>query len=89
MSVGRRGDRGYLMVRDEGAGISETERERIFERYFRPDITRAVEGFGLGLYVTREIVARHGGELLLESAPGQGATFTALLPLSPEVPPRT
>jgi signal transduction histidine kinase len=53
--------------------------DRIFEKFFRvPDAEP--RGTGLGLYITREIVAAHGGEIGVESAPGKGSTFWFTLP---------
>ncbi len=66
----------FLAVRDRGRGIDPDQLERIFEPFFttRPD------GTGLGLAIARKIVRAHGGELRVESAPGEGSTFTAVLP---------
>jgi signal transduction histidine kinase len=71
-------------VRDNGPGIPPDEHEAIFERFRRGG--RTVDGrpagTGLGLPISREIVERMGGRLWVESAPGQGATFSFTLPLS-------
>ena len=70
-----------LRVKDQGAGISPTERKRIFGRFYRiPGATR-VRGTGLGLYIVRSVVARHGGKVSVESGGlGHGSTFTVELP---------
>ncbi|MEX0850392.1 MAG: ATP-binding protein [Gaiellaceae bacterium] len=67
-----------LSVSDEGEGIPIEEQERIFEAGVRLDVRRP--GSGLGLAVARAVAKAHGGELTLESAPGEGATFTLALP---------
>lgn len=69
-----------IAVRDQGSGISEDQLSRLFRRYARGRERRA-EGLGLGLYLSREFVARHGGEIWAESREGQGSTFFFTLPL--------
>ena len=71
-----------LRVRDKGAGISPAERKRIFKRFYRiPGATR-VKGTGLGLFIVRSAVARHGGKVFVESeGVGQGSAFTVELPM--------
>jgi signal transduction histidine kinase len=75
-----------LRVRDRGVGIPQAELKRIFKRFYRaPDIvTTRVKGTGLGLFIVRSVIARHGGKVFAESAgPGQGSTFTVQLPAAP------
>lgn len=76
-----------LSVRDEGPGIPDEFRSRIFTKFAQADSsdTRAKAGTGLGLAIAKEIAERHGGRLWFESAPGQGATFHLDLPLSLEI----
>ena len=71
-----------LTVRDSGLGIPVGEQERIFEKFYRldPDQTRGVGGSGLGLFISRELVARMGGHLTVRSQPGEGAAFVVDLP---------
>ena len=71
-----------LAVRDRGLGIPPGERERIFEKFYRldPALTRGVGGSGLGLFISRELVARMGGSLTVRSQPGEGAVFVVDLP---------
>lgn len=73
-----------LWVRDSGPGIPPQEQERVFERFYRADPARRRQdgGAGLGLAIARSLVRAHGGDLRLDSAPGQGATFTVELPLT-------
>ena len=67
-------------VKDTGEGIAAEYLPRLFERFFRVPGSRARQGAGLGLAITREIVEAHGGAIDVESAPGQGSTFTFTLP---------
>ncbi len=70
-----------LEFQDDGPGMSAEVRSRIFEPFFT---TKPVgKGTGLGLSISHGIVERHGGTMTVESAPGQGATFTIRLPLEP------
>ncbi|MRG95444.1 sensor histidine kinase [Polyangium spumosum] len=75
-----------LSIRDEGIGIPEAEQARAFERYFRASNAPATSfpGLGLGLYISREIVERHGGRIGLESGAGRGSTLHVTLPLLEE-----
>ena len=72
-----------IEVADEGLGIPDDERERIFEKFYRldPQQTQGVGGSGLGLYICRELVERMNGSLRVESEPGKGSRFTVDLPL--------
>ncbi len=71
-----------VTVQDQGIGIPQEGQQRLFERFFRaPNAKGKVSGMGLGLYITREIVARHGGYLWLESEENQGSLFGVALPL--------
>jgi signal transduction histidine kinase len=81
LSVVREQDAALLEVRDHGPGISPEVQARIFERYQRASGKHSRESLGLGLYVARQIARAHGGELSVESAPGQGARFLLRLPL--------
>jgi two-component system, OmpR family, sensor histidine kinase SenX3 len=71
-----------ISVTDQGTGISQAERERIFERFYRvdPARSRATGGTGLGLSIVKHVAASHGGEVTVWSAEGQGSTFTLKLP---------
>jgi two-component system phosphate regulon sensor histidine kinase PhoR len=72
-----------IAVRDQGSGISEEQFSRLFKRYARGRERRG-EGLGLGLYLSREFVIRHGGDIWAESREGQGSTFYVALPLENE-----
>jgi len=71
-----------LSVQDTGPGIAPADLPHIFERFYRADPARAAEAgeSGLGLAIARTLVDAHGGRLMAESTPGQGATFALLLP---------
>ena len=69
-------------VRDHGIGIPQEELSKIFDRFYRvksPE-TRHIEGSGLGLAIVKAIVEKHGGEVFVESKPGEGSTFGFRLP---------
>jgi PAS domain S-box-containing protein len=69
-----------LTVRDEGPGIDDRDRERIFGQFERATESESQPGMGLGLWLVRRIVTAHGGTVNVDSAPGRGATFTIVLP---------
>jgi signal transduction histidine kinase len=76
-------------VRDEGRGIAEGDTEKLFQKYYRSDATRASgsPGSGLGLYFVRLVAERHSGRVSAENDPEGGARFTLELPLEPGVVP--
>lgn len=71
-----------IAVSDQGIGISEADRERIFERFYRADEARSrrTGGTGLGLSIVKHATQRHGGEVRVWSRPSRGSTFTMVLP---------
>ncbi|WP_432096011.1 sensor histidine kinase [Streptomyces sp. bgisy100] len=71
-----------IAVTDQGIGISDRDKDRIFERFYRvdPARSRATGGTGLGLAIVKHVAASHGGEVTVWSAEGQGSTFTLRLP---------
>ena len=71
-------------IKDSGIGISESEREKIFERFYQIDSSRKYgkkKGFGLGLSIAREIIQSHHGAIWVESSPDEGSTFFVRLPI--------
>ncbi|MCA1854818.1 hybrid sensor histidine kinase/response regulator [Massilia oculi] len=76
-----------IHVRDEGKGISPNDLERIFEPYERGARNGEPKGLGLGLYISRQLALSHGGELRVTSRPGEGSTFTLVLPTCEQTVP--
>ncbi len=90
----------YIEVSDKGPGLTAEQAERVFERFYRADPSRMrpatgtpgdaesgsapAGGTGLGLSIVASLVKAHGGTVSVETAPGAGATFRVVLPLSPE-----
>ena len=83
---GRRGERAFLLVRDQGIGVEPADQRHIFERFERAVSSQNYGGLGLGLYIVKRILEAHGGAVQVESAPGEGASFVVELPLRPAVP---
>jgi signal transduction histidine kinase len=77
------GDEVRVSVRDHGIGIAPVEQKKIFEKFYRvgSHLVHDVKGSGLGLAIVRHVVQAHGGRVDLRSAPGEGSTFTIVLPL--------
>jgi signal transduction histidine kinase len=76
----------HLWVEDNGEGIPESVRERVFQVFQRAHPERC-DGEGMGLSIARRIVERHGGDICLESEVGAGTTFHLTLPSAEFVPP--
>jgi signal transduction histidine kinase len=71
-----------IEVTDQGMGISEQDRQRIFEQFERAAGNDGTGGLGLGLFITQQLVEAHGGRISVQSVPGQGSTFSVTLPLA-------
>lgn len=74
------GDPIRICVTDEGMGVASTDRERIFDRGYRADGTDHLSGLGLGLYIARQVIRLHGGDLHVEDPPHRGSRFVLTLP---------
>jgi len=77
-----------LSVSDKGIGIPVDKKHRVFERFYQVDssATRQRGGTGLGLAISKEIVEFHGGRIWVESRPGEGATFSFIIPKTSQTP---
>lgn len=73
-----------VRVTDEGSGISADEQVKLFDKYYRVDkqANQNISGFGIGLYISKEIVQLHGGNIGVDSASGEGASFWFTIPTS-------
>lgn len=89
VSLSCAGEQAVVRVQDHGLGVPASEHEAIFGLFYRsPDArTRQAGGMGLGLYISREIVRRHGGDIWVESAPDGGSTFAFGIPTQPAATP--
>ncbi len=87
VSVQHKDDTVRIDVRDEGKGIAPSDLERIFEPYERGARNGEPKGLGLGLYISRQLAISHGGELRVSSKPGEGSTFTLILPTCEQTVP--
>ncbi|MCY1273059.1 hybrid sensor histidine kinase/response regulator [Pseudomonas jessenii] len=75
------GGQALVDVQDRGIGISEENQKRIFQQFERVSARHAVAGLGLGLFISEQIVAAHGGTITVQSRIGEGALFRVCLPL--------
>ncbi len=84
VEVSRSGENAVIVVRDNGIGIAEKDRERVFERFYRVDKSRSKQtgGTGLGLSIVKHIVAYHNGEIAISSSLGKGTEITVIIPVS-------
>lgn len=82
ISTTHRNDSIRVMVEDKGIGIGPEEHDKIFQRFYRSKFQENISsGFGIGLYISAEIIRRHNGKIGVESDAGKGATFYFTLPL--------
>jgi signal transduction histidine kinase len=82
VELGTSENRARVKVTDHGIGIGKEHQARIFERFERAVSSQHYGGFGLGLWIVRQIIQAHGGEISIESRLGEGSTFVAELPLA-------
>ncbi|MEU4657422.1 HAMP domain-containing sensor histidine kinase [Streptomyces sp. NPDC023723] len=81
-------ERGTVLVSDRGPGIADTDRERVFDRFYRADTARALPGSGLGLAIVRDVADTHGGTAFARPRPGGGATVGFAVTRSRVLPAR-
>ncbi|MEO8954152.1 MAG: ATP-binding protein [Ktedonobacteraceae bacterium] len=80
-----RPEEALLWVRDEGIGIAQAEIPLIFKRFYRVStLDPSMSGLGIGLYLVKDLITRHGGRIWVKSVEGKGSTFFVVLPLSHE-----
>ncbi|WP_254523141.1 ATP-binding protein [Natrinema caseinilyticum] len=89
VSAERTGSQRVISVRDEGIGMDTDEADRVFDVFQRLHSREDYEGSGIGLAVCERIVERHGGEIWVETAPGEGATVSFTLLAVGEHPPKS
>jgi signal transduction histidine kinase len=75
-----------LSVSDRGLGIAKADQQKIFEKFYRGNdpVVLKIRGSGIGLSITRHVADMHGGQVLVESEPGKGSTFTIRIPIRKE-----
>ena len=83
LTCGVQGARAVIAVQDQGPGIPEPDRAKIWDRLYRGDASRSTRGLGLGLSLVRAIALAHGGSAVCRPAPSGGTIFEVFLPLSP------
>jgi len=80
ITAARRGDTVEIRIADQGLGIPERERERVFEKFYRRrPVKERVPGSGLGLHIAREILHAHGGDVTISNGPG--SVFCITIPV--------
>jgi signal transduction histidine kinase len=75
-----------VCISDQGPGIPEEDRGHVFDKFYVIADGRGLSGLGLGLYIAREIIELHGGQIWVESEPQQGSTFCFRLPKERQTP---
>ncbi len=90
LAAKREGDFARVEISDTGVGIPPSDQKRVFSKFFRASnvMRMETEGTGLGLFIVRNIIKRHGGDISFTSREGQGATFVFTLPLHKELVPK-
>jgi len=84
ISFAQHQERARVKVRDQGIGIRQEELHRLFERFYRVENHGTVSGFGIGLYLSAEIIDRHAGKIWAESEIGKGSVFLFEVPIARE-----
>jgi signal transduction histidine kinase len=91
LGVREQGDSVVVSIRDPGVGIPEDQLDAVFGLFYQAEdpVSRRTGGMGLGLYISKEIISRHGGRIWAESEPGAGSTFNFSLPRAVSPRPST
>ena len=79
-----------IIIQDTGIGMPEKETQALFRKFSRGEKAKELEpnGSGLGLYIAKNIVKNHGGDIVVQSTPNRGSTFTLTFPTDPRLIPR-
>ncbi|OGF62325.1 hypothetical protein A2926_04430 [Candidatus Giovannonibacteria bacterium RIFCSPLOWO2_01_FULL_44_40] len=90
VTLEQKGDYALISISDTGVGIPVSEQKRVFSKFFRASnvIRMETEGTGLGLFIVRNIIKRHGGDIYFTSKEGDGSNFTFTIPIKKELVPR-
>jgi signal transduction histidine kinase len=88
ISAGQKDGELWIGVKDSGPGIPAAEQEKIFQPFFQGDQGRRIrDGMGLGLSIAHDLISAHQGRITIESAPGEGSTFTIWMPIAMDQKP--
>ena len=82
LSIKKQNQNAVLKISDTGIGIEKNDLQVIFDRFYRLENQKSINGYGLGLAISNSIVKAHGGEILVDSIKSKGTTFTIIIPLS-------
>jgi len=84
VSIETKGQDVIISITDFGVGISKKDKDKIFDRFYRAgdDLFQSVKGSGIGLTIVKQIVEAHKGEIVVDSSPGKGSTFSIILPIA-------
>lgn len=80
VTLTEKNDKAEIAIRDFGIGISPEDKKKLFDRFYRAQTPFVTPGLGIGLYISRQIMLRHSGDIRVESEQGKGSTFTIVLP---------
>jgi signal transduction histidine kinase len=69
-----------IIIRDQGIGMADADRQRVFEPFYRAQNALGYDGFGIGLSISAKLIELHQGTLTVDSTLGEGSTFTISLP---------
>jgi signal transduction histidine kinase len=81
LKVKKRGDTAIVSIKDQGVGIESNHQKKLFSKYYQIERKDKSEGLGLGLYISKEIIEAHKGNIWLKSTPSKGSTFFFSLPI--------